>query len=308
MKALVTGAAGFIGSNLIEDLVDDGYDVIAVDNFDVGRSRDIFDNPSVSLLEKDIRSLTAREMKTVDTVFHLAALANPRTCRDDFSSAFSVNVEGTFNVLSKAEIANVNTAVLMSSAVVYGEPDSLPINESDNLRGASEYASTKRMCEVLAETFNNERGLRTIIARPFNTYGPGQNSDYLIPTLIEQALEEGRIEVWSTKPQKDFVYIDDTTSALKELAESEDFGRQTFNIGTGNSYSVEEVANMIQGCVSHDVDVVDLDKDVNTINHLKADNTRLRSFTGWEPEYPIQVGLKETVESYLEDEQVEIKS
>jgi nucleoside-diphosphate-sugar epimerase len=322
-RILVTGSSGFLGSHVCQNLLDRGCEVVGIDNFS-------FSSPSPSpssssssthLPNKDTDSDDIPEKENTnkkkiifrrvditdanqigslfkdyqfDLVFHLAAVANPRTCKENFDLAFNVNVAGTKNILVHS--TKCDLVVFMSSAAVYGEPLWLPIDENHPTNGADPYSITKIMGENLCFNFVKNYGQKIIIARNFNTFGIGQLTDYIVPTLIRQALTNKKIEIWNSNPVRDMTYVDNTVNALLAIVTS---GARTsdvvYNIGSGRGIRIGELASMVRDNVDKSIDIVDLQKPVLGSPRLVSNNTKLRDL-GWQEKITLEVGLSKTIE------------
>ena len=290
-KVVVTGAAGFLGSSLVPRLTAEGATVTAADNFSFARPDqasgvaprdvDIRDGPAVERLMGEAQP---------DVVIHLAAVANPRTCKQDFPLAFDVNVGGTQHLLRYAPAPA--RFVFMSSAAVYGEPLYLPIDENHPRRGRDPYSITKIIGEDLCELYATNYQRSVVVARNFNAFGVGQTGDYIVPQLIRQALTEHKIEIWDARTVRDLTYVDNTVDALVRIAQSDHKG--TVNIGSGRGVSVGELARRI-GQKLGGVPVVDLKKKVLGSPVLVASNARLESL-GWSERVTFEDGLDRTIE------------
>jgi nucleoside-diphosphate-sugar epimerase len=293
---LVTGAAGFVGTHLCGRLVTDGAKVVGADNFSFARP----DRASESALGYELATVDIRKSEETkalldrtapDYIFHLAAIANPRTCKQDFPLAFDVNVNGTQNVFRHAPAAA--RFVFMSSAAVYGAPEYLPIDEQHPRRGSDPYSITKIIGEDLAGLYQRVYGRDVVTVRNFNSYGVGQTGDYIVPQLIRQALTEQKIEIWDPRTVRDLMYIDNTIDALLAVATS---GQKTVvNIGAGRGITVGDLANAIAGRFEAQIPVIDLKKAVIGSPALVSNNERLRSLA-WSERVGFEDGISRTIE------------
>lgn len=294
-KVLVTGAAGFVGSHLCGRLVEEGATVVGIDNLSFARpDRSDAKDPRRTLENIDLRNVEAMkslfERVQPSVVFHLAAVANPRTCKQDFPTAFDVNVVGTQNVFRNASPSS--RVLFMSSAAVYGAPEYLPIDEAHPRRGSDPYSVTKIIGEDLAANYVQNYNRDIVTVRNFNSFGVGQTGDYIVPQLIRQALTEKKIELWDPSTVRDLMYIDNTIDALLTLVSS---GSKTIvNIGTGRGVKVGDLAEVIVRKFGGGIPVLDLKKKVIGSPALVSNNERLRSL-GWTERVAFEDGVDRTI-------------
>jgi nucleoside-diphosphate-sugar epimerase len=295
---LVSGSAGFLGSRLCQRLLALGNDVVGIDNFSFSKARNgSLENGSNRITFRETDITRTEQVESVfkdfnfDYVFHLAAVADPRTCKANFDLAFNVNVVGTKNMLLSSK--NCRSFIFMSSAAVYGEPLKLPMDECHPLNGSDPYAYTKKMGEILCLNFSQNYNRNVAIARNFNTFGIGQTGDYIIPTLIRQAITKKAIEIWNSSPIRDMTYVDDTIDAIIALAST---GKsEIYNLGSGRGIQIGQLANTISHSIGEDIRVSDLQKPVLGSPMLVADNTKLRSL-GWQESVGFEEGIRRTIE------------
>jgi len=300
----VTGAAGFLGRHLCPRLVQRGARVIAVDHFAIGEPESLAPLAGqVEVVRCDIRDPEGiREVVSrSQVVYHLAAQANPRTCRQDFARAFDVNVNGLANVLRCSQ--HCERVIFLSSIMVYGEPRYLPIDEQHPLDGHDPYSISKIICEQLLTLAWHIDRIPLTVVRNSNTFGPGQGTDYLIPTLILQGLTRGEIEIWDPRTIRDFLYVDDTVEALVRLAEAEAAAGEVVNLGSGQGIAAGELADIVSSILG--VPWTDARKPAPVSSKLIANTTKLRALTGWSPRVSLEDGLRRTIEYYRQRVKVE---
>jgi len=293
----VTGGSGFIGSHLCRALLPKCARVIALDDFSVGqreRLADIADDIEIVMVDIRDREKLKAPIEKSQVVFALAAIANPRTCQKDFSHTFDVNILGTSNILSHC--ANVERVVFPSSIMVYGEPRYLPIDDRHPIDARDPYSTSKIMCEQLCKVYNYMEKIPYTIVRNCNIFGPGQDSDYLIPTLILQGLAETKIEIWDPHMIRDFTYIDNCVDAYIKVVESESTIGETMNLGSGQGIASGELADMV--CQRLNTTWVDVKKPSPVSSKLIGDITKIKALTGWEPKVSLAEGLDRTIEYY----------
>jgi dTDP-glucose 4,6-dehydratase len=305
---LVTGAGGFIGSTLVEQLVRAGARVRAFVRYtsrgDIGRLDDL----PADLLEQvevyagDLANPEAVQNAVAgcDAVLHLGALIPiPYSYRHP-REYISANVEGTINVLEAARRTGVSRVVQVSSSEVYGTAQTVPISEAHPLNPQSPYAATKVGADQLALTYWRSFEIPVVLARPFNTFGPRQSARAVIPTIITQALARDRIELGALSPTRDFLFVEDTAAALARCAEVEGIEGETLNFGTGEEHSVGDVAAQILGLMGRELPIVATDErrrpPASEVERLVADATKAERLLGWTPAVPFATGLERTIE------------
>lgn len=299
-RVLVTGGAGFIGSHVTQDLLDRDVEVHIIDNFFAGKEEHI---PGEALFtELDIRS---DELSAVvddvdpDAVLHLAAIHHVPYCNEHPGEAFDVNVMGTQNVLRAVEtIQELEKVVFTSTAAVY-PPRGKANTETSSTEPIDVYGKTKLVGEDLTQLFEKQTGVPAVTARVFNVYGPNETNPHLIPAILDQ-IEDGHreIELGNLTPKRDFIHVHDVSSGLVHLLEYEGSYR-TFNVGTGDEYSVREVVEQVSDAFGDDLRVVqseDRTRDTDR-SHLKADITRMEDEVGWTPRNDFVSGLRQLLEA-----------
>jgi nucleoside-diphosphate-sugar epimerase len=293
-KVVVTGGAGFLGSHLCQALVERGAKVTVVDDFSfsaAGNLAAISDDIQLVHHQLGGPSDSLELTEGWDVLFHLAAVADPRKCKEDFDLAFQTNVVGTKNILASCN--NNGRVIFLSTASVYGEPEYVPIDEQHPLKGNDPYAITKIMGEGLCKHYYENAGVPVTIVRNFNTFGPRQSRAYLIPTLIYQALTSEVVELWNPDPVRDFAYVSNTVDALLAIADTEKTLGLTINVGGGEGIRAGDLAEKIGAMFQ--VPVVDLKKQVGGSAKLICDNSKLKTITGWSPTVTLEEGLSETI-------------
>jgi NAD dependent epimerase/dehydratase len=305
---LVTGAGGFIGSHLVEDLVHRGALVRVFLHYRAMGERGLLDLVDSSVLDAvefvsgDLRDgeTVAEAVKGRDCVFHLAALIGiPYSYRSP-RDVVETNVIGTLNVLQACRQAEAGRLVHTSTSEVYGSALTVPIREDHPLQGQSPYAATKIGADHLVESFWRSFNLPAVIVRPFNTYGPRQSSRAIIPTVISQALAGETLRLGSLAPTRDFNFVTDTVAGFVRVAETEGVLGETFNLGTGQETSVGEVVRIVGDLVGRPL-VVEEDRQrvrpaASEVDRLVADASKVRARCDWAPAIPLEEGLRRTIE------------
>ena len=307
-RVLVTGAAGFIGSHLVEALVREGATVRAFVRYN---SRN--DYGWLEAIEPDVYGeieIFRGDLVNPDAVgdavgdrervVHLGALIPiPYSYRHP-REFVETNVVGTLNVLEAARRSSVSRLVQVSSSEVYGTPSLIPIPETAPLNAQSPYAASKVGADQLAMSFQLSFDLPVVIARPFNTFGPRQSARAVIPTIISAALNEDVITLGSTAPTRDFLYVDDTVSGLMRCGAAPGVEGDVVNLGTGTETSVAAVAKMIVKELGIEKPIRMADErvrpDRSEVQRLRADVAKARTLLDWTPEVPLSEGLRRTIE------------
>ncbi|AOY78164.1 NAD-dependent 4,6-dehydratase LegB [Clostridium formicaceticum] len=311
-KLLVTGADGFIGSHLTEELIEKGYDVRAFIYYNSFNSWGWLEHApkeikkDIEIFSGDIRdSYGVKEaMKGCDVVFHLAALISIPYSYHSPNSYIDTNITGTLNILQAAEALSVKKVIHTSTSEVYGTAQYVPISEEHPLQGQSPYAASKIGADQLALSFYNTFSTPVSIIRPFNTYGPRQSARAVIPTIITQIAEGKRkIQLGSLKPTRDFNYIRDTVRGFIEVAKSDATIGEVINIGSDFEVSIEEtvktIAEVMEVEVEIETDTKRIRPEKSEVNRLWADISKARRLFDWKPIYGgrngFKQGLQETV-------------
>ncbi len=306
-RVLVTGAGGFIGSHLTEQLVLEGAHVRALVHYnsrndwgllellpaEVGRQVEIFPG------ELTDAGLVGKAVADCDVVFHLGALIAIPYSYQAPRHFIDTNVLGTAHVLQACLDAEVPKVVQTSTSEVYGTARYTPIDEDHPLQAQSPYAASKIAAEKLAESFYCAYDLPVTILRPFNTFGPRQSARAVIPSMISQALTSDTIELGLLTPVRDLMYVADTVAAFMAVAASDLSRGQVFNAGTGRGVTIGTVAEMvIDRCGGHQRIVTDaarLRPPRSEVMALICDHTRASAVLGWAPRYSLEQGLEATV-------------
>ncbi|WP_049979583.1 SDR family oxidoreductase [Halolamina rubra] len=305
--ALVTGVAGFIGSNLADALLDRGYTVRGIDNFETGREQNLSaltTDDDFTFHEGDIRNADAMAEITagVDYVFHQAAVPSVPRSVDDPVTSTDANCTGTATVLNAAREANVDTAVVASSSSVYGSTDQLPKVESMESQPESPYALSKFYTEKLALQFSDLYDIDTAALRYFNIFGPRQdpNGDYaaVIPKFISLMLDGERPVIYGDGEQsRDFTFIDNAVQANILAAEGDATG-EAFNVGCGGRVTVNELVDTLNDILDTDIDPIYDDPRPGDVRHSHADISKAEDLLDYEPEVGFEAGLERTIPYY----------
>lgn len=305
MKALITGGAGFIGSHLAETLVRERHEVVVLDNFsggDLANCRELLCYDNFRLVRGDVRDheLVRRLTTAVDMVYHLAAQIHVDRSIVEPRETFDVNLNGTFNILEAARANDVKKVVHASSSEVYGGYEEIPISEKHPLNPYSPYGASKAAADRLCFSYFKTYGLKVVIIRSFNTYGPRQRSygyGGVIPIFVRRVTSGFPPIIYGDGQQtRDYIYIKDAIAAYKIIAEK-DLPGKTVNVGTGREISINELATkVIDLCgMSGRLKPIHVAPRPGEVRRLCADISFARQLS-FEPEYDIDTGLREYVE------------
>ncbi len=305
--ALVTGADGFIGSHLTEQLLAQGFTVRALAQYNSlnhwGWLEQIHGLNQVEVVCGDIRDagFCHAITKDIDIVFHLAALIAIPYSYQAPESYVDTNIKGTMNICSAALAHQVKRVICTSTSEVYGTAQYVPIDEKHPLQPQSPYSATKIAADALAMSFHNAFGLPLTIARPFNTYGPRQSARAIIPTVITQiAAGKKQIQIGDLSPTRDFNYVLDTCQGMIALAESVSAIGETVNIGSNFEISIGETIRTIASLMDADIEIITDEKRIRPKNsevmRLWCDNKKIREITGFSPAYDLHQGLAKTID------------
>ena len=305
--ALVTGADGFIGSHLCEMLVDAGYRVKALSQYNSfnnwGWLEDIESLERIEVLTGDIRDphYCKHITEGVNIVFHLAALIAIPYSYVAPDTYVDTNIKGTLNICQAAREHGDIRVIHTSTSEVYGTAQYVPIDELHPLQPQSPYSATKIAADAMAMSFFNAFELPVTIARPFNTYGPRQSARAVIPTIITQ-IAQGmhQIKLGDVSPTRDFNYVVDTCRGFIALAESEKTIGETINIGSNYEISVGDTLNLIKEIMQSDVEfIVDQQRvrpEGSEVHRLWCDNSKIERLVSFKPQIDIREGLRRTID------------
>ena len=306
---VVTGADGFIGSHLTELLLEQGYSVRALaqyNSFNFNGWLEGNNHPNLQIVSGDVRdSDFCRELtRGAGTVFHLAALIAIPYSYVAPDSYVDTNIKGTLNMCQAARDFGVDRIIVTSTSEVYGTARYVPIDEKHPRQPQSPYSATKIGADAIAKSFYNAFDLPLVIARPFNTYGPRQSARAIIPTIIGQIANGAReIKVGDLTPTRDFNYVRDTARGFVALANADGIEGRDINIATGTEVSMletlETIARLMGSDVKYVVDPQRLRPSKSEVFRLCGDNKVITSLTDWRPEVTLEQGLQKTIEWFL---------
>jgi len=308
---LVTGADGFIGSHLTEELIKRGHRVKAFAYYNSFNSWGWLDTlpkevmKEIEVFTGDVRDPNGvREaMKGMDEVYHLAALIAIPFSYHSPDTYVDTNIKGTLNVLQAARDLDTSRLLITSTSEVYGTAQYVPIDEFHPYQGQSPYSATKIGADRLAESFYRSFNMPITIVRPFNTYGPRQSARAVIPTIITQLLAgKEEIELGSLTPTRDFNYVKDTANGFIEIAKSNNTIGEEINIATQQEISIGQLAEELIRQINPNAKIVCDDQrlrpEKSEVNRLLGSNEKILRLTNWKPNYTFEQGIAETVEFF----------
>lgn len=303
-RCLVTGGAGFIGSHLIDRLLELGYEVIVIDDFSLGKRENLEyhkNNPNLKIFTKDIRDKDIEELfKDVSIVFHLAAIPLVQFSIEFPEKTNDINVNGMLNVLETARKAGVKRFVYSASCSAYGDQEKLPLIETMSPNPMSPYALQKLVGEYYCKLYNLLFGMETVCLRYFNVFGPRHDPSggyaCLIPKSINLVLQGKNPEIYGDgENTRDFVYVKDVVNAnilAATTSEEKTFG-QVFNIGSGNNFSVN---NVVKTIIGNESIKPEYKASVIEPKDTLADISKARTVLKWNPKFSFEKGIEETID------------
>lgn len=313
-NVLVTGAAGFIGSNLVERLVEQGKKVRAFVHYNSQNSwgnlerlpKDILSEVEIFTGNIEDPFAVKKAVAGQDTVLHLAALIGIPYSYVAPESYVNTNIKGTLNVLQAALDEKIEKIVHTSTSETYGTALYAPIDEKHPLQGQSPYSASKIGADKIAESYFLSFDLPVATIRPFNTFGPRQSARAVIPTIISQALttKNNIIKLGSLTPLRDLTYVKDTADGFIKIAESDKTVGEVTNVGNGKCISIGDLAEMIISKINPEIKIVEESQRVrpekSEVMKLLCDNSKAKEIAGWEPKYTLEEGIEETI-NFIKD-------
>ncbi len=310
-RVLVTGAGGFIGSHLTEELIRQGEEVRAFVRYNSRDERGLLEElpkdvqNQIEVIPGDLKDPDGvkKAVKRCHKIFHLGALiAIPYSYIHPFDF-IQTNVAGTAHLLNAClEEGTVERFIHTSTSEVYGTAQYVPIDEKHPLQAQSPYAASKIAADKLAESYYLSFGLPIATIRPFNTYGPRQSLRAIIPTIISQAMADKKIWLGNTKPRRDFLFVKDTVRGFVQVGKCEGAVGKVVNVGSGTDISVEELVKKILGLMGKEGEVEVEDRRIrpekSEVMQLLSDIQLAQKLFQWAPRHTLDEGLTETIEWY----------
>jgi len=312
-NVVVTGADGFIGSHLVEQLLEEGCNVKALAVYNSFNSWGWLDTltkekkAAIEVITGDVRDPNGMRglIKGADVVFHLAALIAIPYSYVAPDNYVDTNIKGTLNVLQACRDFNVEKVLVTSTSEVYGTALRVPIDEEHPRQGQSPYSATKIGADHMADSFYRSFDLPVAIVRPFNTYGPRQSARAVIPTIITQLLAgKTEIKLGSVSPTRDLVFVKDTVRGFAAIAKSDKTIGQEVNIATQQEISIGALAQMLIDIIDPSAQIITdeirLRPGKSEVERLLGSNAKIKSLTDWSPLYDLKKGLTETINWFKE--------
>lgn len=313
-RVLVTGADGFIGSHLTEMLLAEGYQVRALTQYNSFSNwgwLEGLSHPNLEIVSGDVRDAHYCKHITqgIDTIFHLAALIAIPYSYVAPDSYVDTNVKGTLNICQAAKENGVKKVLVTSTSEVYGTAQYVPIDEKHPKQPQSPYSASKIGADAMALSFHNAFELPVVIVRPFNTYGPRQSARAIIPTIITQIANGAtEIKLGDLTPTRDFNYVKDTCKGFIELSKCDAAVGQEVNIASNYEISMRDTLELIAEIMGRKVAFIEDAQRIrpkgSEVFRLWGDNSKIKSLTGFVPEFDIRRGLTETIEWFTDKETI----
>lgn len=307
MRIAVTGGAGFIGSHFVAALLGGGHQVWAYDNFFVGhRAERLPWREQVTLVDGDVLdfdrlSASLQEFKP-ELIFHLVAIHYIPYCNDHPSETIRVNVEGTVNVMRAAQKCEGLKGVFFASSAAVYDTSSVVHKETDPTAPSDVYGLSKVLGERVVRHYAAESGLSYVLGRFFNVYGLDETNPHVIPSVLKQVMEGGKVRMGRTDTFRDFIYVADLVQALMKIGELLSSGKQVaevYNLASGQECSIARLVEIIGQTAGVKLDIITEERHVRPTDrqHLRADIAKARRELGWAPAFSIARGLEEIVKA-----------
>ena len=313
-KILVTGADGFIGSHLVETLVNQGYSVkafVLYNSFNSWGWLDTLPRETLSKIEIFTGNITdpngvRTAVKGVDVIFHLAALIAIPYSYYSPDSYVDTNIKGTLNILQAAKEFGIEKTLVTSTSEVYGTALYVPIDEKHPKQGQSPYSATKISADFLSESFYRSFNLPVTIVRPFNTFGPRQSARAVIPTIITQLLAgKEEIKLGALHPTRDLLYVKDTVNGFIQIALSDKTIGEEVNIATKSEISIGDLAHVIIQQINPNAKIISDDARLrpakSEVERLYGSNDKILALTDWKQQYTFETAVAETISWFKQD-------
>ena len=284
-KILITGSSGFIGKNLIDSLLSE-YKIIGLIK-KKGKSK-------IKHITKDISEVTSKDFKNIFCVIHLAAITDPKICKDFPNQCIATNVLGTQKILEASRKNNCKV-IYASTSHVYGIPKKIPISETASVSPTSIYAGSKLAGEILCESYHKQFDMDISIVRIFSVYGPKSNNHCVLPSIVKQMKNSNVIKLGNINSKRDFIFISDIVDAFKIILKNID-GFNIYNVGTEKSYSIKEICKKFEKLYGEKIIIknnLEQNRKIDAKNII-CDATKLKKL-GWKSKISLDEGLKKMI-------------
>jgi NAD dependent epimerase/dehydratase len=314
-KILITGSSGFIGSHLVELYVKKGYHVIAFDRYNIDNSYGWLNNSvvkkDVEFILGDIRDYDSiyKAMKRSKKCIHLAALIGIPYSYTSPIAYLKTNVEGTYNVLESSKNLNYEEIITTSTSEVYGSAQYTPIDEKHPIHAQSPYAASKISADQLTQSYNLSFNLPTKIIRPFNVFGPRQSMRAVIPTIINQILNnKENINLGNVNSKRDYTFVEDTCEGIFKIHKSNKTFGKIINIGSGNNHSIKEIFIKINKLLNSN-SKISVNKNrirptKSEVDNLLCDNNLIKKISNWKIKNKFDQSLLMTIDWYKKNKEL----
>lgn len=322
MKILITGAEGFIGSHLVENLVGKGHHVTAFVLYNSFNSYGWLEHidkrkfKKIKIITGDIRDFqsVALAFKNKDVVINLAALIAIPYSYQAARSYIETNIIGTHNILEAAKRNKIKKIIHTSTSEIYGTAKYVPIDENHPINSQSPYAATKASADQLVISYYHSFNLPVTILRPFNAFGPRQSMRAVIPTIIGQIINSNKVNIGNVKPTRDFTFVTDTVEAFSLAIKAKDINGEVINIGSNFEVSIKEIIEMIASITNRKIiinkDLKRIRPKSSEVDRLICSNKKAKYLLKWSPSYSGKKGfktaLKMTINWFLEKENLKL--
>lgn len=313
-NVLVTGGGGFIGSHVVESLVNERMNVTAFVKYNSRNNWGALESLNCELLENvtvvsgNLRDFDflKKSVRNMDFIVHLGALISIPYSYQSPRDTVETNVLGTLNVLTSALEENVELMIHTSTSEVYGTAQYVPIDENHPLQGQSPYSASKIGADKITESFCKSFDLPVITLRPFNTYGPRQSARAVIPTIITQALQKDFINIGSLHPTRDFTFVKDMAEAFVLALKSKNCVGEVINVGSNSEISIEGLSKKIFDIMNKDIEIRTkksrIRPEKSEVERLRCDNMKAKKLLGWVSKTTLEKGLEKTIKWISEHE------
>jgi len=311
-RVLVTGGAGFIGSEVVKQIVSSKGNVTILDNFSSGKRKYIMSLPRIKIIRGDLKNndTVKKVLKNCDYVINLAALPFIPDSYFHPQEFFNVNTNGTINLLMECiKQRKIKNFVHVSTSEVYGTAKKNPMDEQHPTLPHSTYAVSKLAAERAVFTMHKEHDFPAVIIRPFNSYGPNITQPYIIPEIGLQLIKSNQLKLGNIETQRDFTFVSDTASGMIKALFAEKAIGETINLGSNKTYKIKKLVSIMASIIGKNVEIMSDKKRFRPydVNRLICNNRKAKRILDWEPQISINQGLEKTIE-WIKENKVEFNT